>query len=153
MPFASFSHPFEQLLGGKLDVTENEQFGLPLRAQQRATMHSGEIAIRVVEARFGIFWLLVVDPQVPVCVFGEPITLDEGIFVCRRATVVFPVKPIVDDVEPVVDKAARLFHRTLVELNAYLRALSATAVVAAAHASRVYAPSSIALPPNRSADA
>jgi hypothetical protein len=79
-----------QLRGGIFDVAVLVLTGSALRSQYSAAVDTFKITMGKFMPSRGILWLLIIDPQIPHCVFPESICREELIFRLRGQPVLAP---------------------------------------------------------------
>src|SRR5687768_3160039 len=83
-------------------------------------MHLLEITVREPVPPFGVLGLLVVDPEVPPGVLGEPVLLDVAVLLSCRRLMFAPVVPVVEHVPARLDEGLGVLERLLVQLHRHV---------------------------------
>src|ERR1700716_2162249 len=86
-----------QMMGRILDVIVFVLAGAGFCRTQTAAVNLLEIAIGKFVVSLGVLRLFVVDSQIPLAVFGEPVAADEFIFLLRGRLVLAPCIALVVD--------------------------------------------------------
>lgn len=97
-----------------------------LRSEHAASMNIFEIAVGKFVSSFRTLGVPIVDPEMPFCIFAEPMETDELVLCHRRRLMFTPRSPAVRNDVPLLDK----FFSVLESANVYLYRVSVLFVVA-----------------------
>jgi hypothetical protein len=97
-----------------------------LRSEHAASMNIFEIAVGKFVSSFRTLGVPIVDPEMPFCIFAEPMETDELVLCHRRRLMFTPRSPAVRNDVPLPDK----FFSVLQSANVYLYCISVLLVVA-----------------------
>jgi len=97
-----------------------------LRSEHTASMNIFKIAVWKFVSSFRIPGVPIVDPEMPFCIFAEPMETDEVVLCHRRRVMFTPRSPAVRNDVPLLDK----FFSVLESANVYLYCISVLLVVA-----------------------
>jgi hypothetical protein len=115
MPFHAVDQAVE-LRCSALDVEVLVLPGPALRRQNPTSVDVLEVPVRESISPFHIFRLLVVDPEMPSCVFLESMRFDERILVSRGRLMLTPCVPLVADHTSLPDAALGIGERPPVKV-------------------------------------
>jgi len=97
-----------------------------LRSKHAASMNIFEIAVGKFVSSFRILGVPIVDPEMPFCIFAEPMETDELILCHCRRVMFTPRSPAVCNDAPLLDK----FFSVLESASVYLYCISVLLVIA-----------------------
>ncbi|MEA2861677.1 MAG: hypothetical protein QOC72_3716, partial [Methylobacteriaceae bacterium] len=92
-----------QVCGSGFDIEMLVLARPAFRGKHAAAMDILEISIRELVPSFGMFGVLVVDTQVPFCVFFKTVLFDEVVFLLRGGPMLAPRIPLVEPKSPLGD--------------------------------------------------
>src|SRR4051812_3789797 len=87
-----------------LDVIVFALPGARLRGQHTAAVDILEVAVRELVPGLALLGHLVVDSEMPLCVFADPVSLDELVLPLGRGLMFAPFVPVVENVAAVLDQ-------------------------------------------------